>query len=105
MDSSPVVNSLTNNALKVIDSGFQRNSDLIFGILFGLFIAWIYHRTLGLYFLQKTHKNLIEAKDETIHALSLLVEDRLNQIKVEKESDQLFKKIKRNFLKIIKGKT
>lgn len=105
MDSSPVVNSLTNNALQVIDSGFQRNSDLIFGILFGLFIAWIYHRTLGLYFLQKTHKNLIEAKEETIRALSILVEDRLNQIKVEKESDQLFKKIKRNFLKIIKGKT
>lgn len=71
-------------------------SPFLFGILLGCIIGalviWFTTRRND-----KSHKELVAAKDETIQNLRLIVHERLKTIKVEKKDKAFFKKVIRFF--------
>lgn len=66
----------------------------VFGLLIGALLTMIYHRLVGLRSLIKSHKEILNAKDETIRTLKLLVCEKLEQIKIpEHEKKDIWAKI------------
>lgn len=89
--------TIWDNIEGVIQYGFETYKDFVFGLIIGLFVAWIYHRFLGSYSLRKSYEKLLSGKDETIAAYRALVSERLDKMKTPEYDKDFFKKIKKFF--------
>jgi len=78
--------------------GFLTYRDFLFGIVVGMFLAWIYHYFLGHRNLKLSYQELIKAKEETIVAYKTLIYERLDKVEVDEKNSAFYKKVK-NFFK------
>lgn len=85
-----------------IEYGFQTYRDFVFGLLVGLFVAWMYHRFLGSYSLRKSYEERLAGKNETIDAYRALLNERLSKMDTPQYDKALFKRLKQFFRKSIK---
>lgn len=79
--------------------GFTTYRDFLFGLIIGLFVAWVYHRFVGSYNLRKSYEKLLSGKDETISAYRALVSERLDKLNTPQFDKSFFKKLKQFFRK------
>ena len=93
--------NVTTGFKDICEYGFKTYKDIIFGIIIGLVFGWAYHLLIGNRALEKSYKNIIEAKDETINAYKALVLERLEKVQVEKHHEAFYKKIKAFFKKVV----
>jgi uncharacterized membrane protein (DUF106 family) len=88
----------------ILTYGFDHYKDFIFGLIIGLFIAWIYHKYIGNKSLKNSYERLLQSKDDTIAALKEIIGGKLAGIEVEKKDKPFFDKIKRFFRALPKHK-
>lgn len=77
--------------------GFEEYKEMIFGMSLGLVMGWIYHRLIGMRILINSYKQTISSKNETIIAYKQVLNEKLDKIKVEKESAGLWKRLRKFF--------
>ena len=96
---STVKKSFFDHCVDNLNYGFDHYKDFLFGLLLGMFIAWLYHRFLGNRNLRKSYQMLVDAKQETIDALKIVVADRLENVTVDKKEKEFFRRIQKFFRK------
>ncbi len=89
--------SLTKPLSDLIIWGLNEYGVLTYGVLLGVFITWFYHRFLGTRLLRKSYERTIVGKNETIDAYKMLLLERLNKIKIDREDLGIIKSLKRFF--------
>lgn len=83
--------------VKVFGYGYENYRDIIFGLLFGMFVAWMYHKFIGNKNLKSSYERLLKSKDETINALKEVIDARLSDIRVDNKHESFFARVRQYF--------
>ena len=98
MQIEEVKEGFTDIMLNLIKDKTDLYSDFIFGMIIATALWIIYHRFVGVRAIKKSYEDRINAKNETISALRIIVSERLDQVEVIQDTkNTIFAKIKRSF--------
>lgn len=81
----------------LLNYGFQHYKDFLFGLSCGLFIAWVYHRFIGIRALKDSYKKVIDSKDDYITTLKAVILERLEDVQVDVKDKTFISKLKNVF--------
>lgn len=99
MNTNPVEEPFTNFTGTVLDHLAAKYPDFLCGFFLALVVCWAYNRYLGYYFLKKSHREILNAKNETISTLRQIVYERLDKIKSDKDNKGILKGLRKYFRK------